>query len=79
MGKDDHDDRGGVNALIEGFAAGRLYSLQPVAPHTGQDLPAIFAAIKGMDPGITLQAICNRLEAYPRVRAAGGQAGSRSR
>ena len=30
---------------------------------TDDRLPAIVAAIKGADPGITLQAICNRLEA----------------
>ena len=30
---------------------------------TDDRLPAIAAAIKGADPGITLQAICDRLEA----------------
>jgi hypothetical protein len=30
---------------------------------TDDRLPAIVAAIKGADPGITLQAICDRLEA----------------
>ena len=30
---------------------------------TDDRLPAIVAAIKGADPDITLQAICNRLEA----------------
>lgn len=41
---------------------------------TDDRLPAIVAAIKGADPGITLQAICTRLEAM-RERTP-GQAGS---
>lgn len=44
-GKDVDDDRGGMDALIEGFAAGRLDSLQPVVPHAGQDLDHLPVAI----------------------------------
>ena len=44
-GKDVDDDRGGVNALIEGLAAGRLDSLQAVVPHADQDLDHLPIAI----------------------------------
>lgn len=44
-GKDVDDDRRGMNALIEGFAAGRFDSLQPVIPHASQDLDHLPVAI----------------------------------
>ncbi|TKA95288.1 hypothetical protein FAZ78_17665 [Cereibacter changlensis] len=37
-GKDVDDDRRGMDALIEGVAAGGLDSLQPIISNTGQDL-----------------------------------------
>lgn len=46
-GKNVDDDRGGVDALIKGFAAGGLDSLQPVVPHAGQDLDHLSVAIVG--------------------------------
>jgi len=41
--------------------------------HTDNRLPAIVAAIKGADPDITLQAICDRLESM-RERTPWGRA-----
>ena len=44
-GKDVDDHRRGMDALIEGFAAGGLDRLQPVIPHAGQDMDHLPVAI----------------------------------
>ena len=44
-GEDVDDDRGGVDALIKGFAAGGLHRDQPIVPDAGQDLNHLPIAI----------------------------------
>jgi hypothetical protein len=43
--EDIDGDRGRMDALIEGFAAGGLDSLPAVVPHAGQDLDHLAVAI----------------------------------
>ena len=54
---------GAWTVTLAGVAYGQTVLARAERRETDDRLPAIVAAIKGADPDITLQAICNRLEA----------------